>query len=66
MYEQDENEWSIPYETRKQWFNENPASKWPKLDMEEINKPKPTRGRKPGPSKRVVNNKSEHYKWWRT
>lgn len=66
MYGQDENEWNIPFEIRKQWFDENPASKWPKLDMEEINKPKSTRGRKPGPSKRVVTNKPEHYKWWRT
>jgi hypothetical protein len=65
MYGQGENEWSIPYETRKQWFNENPGSKWAKLDMDEINKPKSTRGRKPGQSKRVIGKKPDHYKWWR-
>ena len=36
MYGKGENEWSIPYETRKEWFKESVLYKWPKLD-----KPKP-------------------------
>ena len=32
MYEQGENEWSIPYETRKEWFNENPGSYFGSID----------------------------------
>lgn len=63
MSGQEEND--IPYKIRKQWFDENPASRWSKIDQEEIDKPRSKRGRKPKPSKRIVNKSSEHYKWWR-
>jgi len=56
----------IPYEVRKQWFYDNPASKWPAIDQEEIDKPRSKRGRKSKSSKRTLNTSQEHYKWWRT
>ena len=55
----------IPFEIRKQWFEANPASKWPKIDQEDMDTPRSKKGRKPGPSKRVLNTSPEHYKWWR-
>jgi hypothetical protein len=63
--DRDEKNCGIPYEIRKQWFYDNPLSRWPKIDEEETNKPKSKRGRKPKPSKRIVNKSNEHYKWWR-
>lgn len=55
----------IPFEIRKQWFEANPASKWPKIDQEDMDTPRSKKGRKPKPSKRVLNTSPEHYKWWR-
>jgi hypothetical protein len=61
-----ENEMNdIPYEERKKAFYENPASKWPKIEPEDLEERRPKRGRKPKPSKRILNTSPDHYKWWR-
>jgi hypothetical protein len=41
MYGKGENEWSIPYEIRKEWFKESVLYKWPPLDKPKPNKSKP-------------------------
>jgi len=50
---------------RMELFRNSPNYKWPKVDSEEMIKPHSKKGRKPKPSKRIINKSSEHYKWWR-
>ena len=55
----------IPLETRIEWFKESRGYVWPPAEYRE-EKSKSNRGRKPGPSKRTLSDKPDHYKWWRT
>jgi len=59
-----EDENSLEY--RIKLFKESSGYKWPKPEENTEERPKSKRGRKPGPSKRIVNKNEEHYKWWRT
>jgi hypothetical protein len=52
-------------EYRFMLFKENTFYKW-KPPERRIEKPVSSKGRKPLPSKRILNIEPQHNKWWRT
>jgi len=57
-----EDKESIEY--RLKLFKEGPSYRWPSSEHGE-EKLKSNRGRKAAPSKKILNTKPDHYKWWR-